>query len=93
MFCVSVASTVPLDLLDVENDEAMCARSEPDVTSGTAALATYRMQEGKSRAEIRLRVIEGRAGTVRRLSFRRRSPRRARRRHTRSSRSVCTGVR
>lgn len=65
MFCVSVASTVPLDLLDVENDEAMCARSEPDVTSGTAALATYRMQEGKSRAEIRLRVIEGRAGTVR----------------------------
>ena len=65
MFSVSVASTVPLDLLDVENDEAMCARSEPDVSSGTAALATYRMQEGKTRAEIRLRVIEGRAGTVR----------------------------
>lgn len=65
MFSVSVASTVPLDLLDVENDEAMCARSEPDVTSGMAALATYRMQEGKSRVEIRLRVIEGRAGSAR----------------------------
>ena len=40
IYSVSVASTVPLDLLDVENDEAVCARSEPDPRSGTMALAT-----------------------------------------------------
>ena len=76
IYSVSVASTVPLDLLDVENDEAVCARSEPDPRSGTMALATYRTQGegGASRAEIRLRVIEGHAGTVRAFMIPTKSP-------------------
>ena len=40
MFAVSIHSNVPLDLLDVKDNAAICSRSMPDPQNGTFALAT-----------------------------------------------------
>ena len=39
MFAVSIHSNVPLDLLDVKDNAAICSRSMPEPQNGTFALA------------------------------------------------------
>jgi Bardet-Biedl syndrome 7 protein len=74
MFAVSIHSNVPLDLLDVKDNAAICSRSMPDPANGTFALATYRMQESTNRVDIKMRAIEGQAGQVRAYVVPRQSP-------------------
>ena len=74
MFAVSIHSNVPLDLLDVKDNAAICSRSMPDPQNGTFALATYRMQESTNRMDIKMRAIEGQAGQVRAYVVPRQSP-------------------
>jgi len=74
LFSVSVHSDVPIDLLDVKDNAAICSRSPADPANGTHAAATYRVNEGNNRVELRMRAIEGRAGTVRSFVVPRQSP-------------------
>ena len=74
MFAVSIHSNVPLDLLDVKDNAAICSRSMPDPQNGTFALATYRVQEATNRLDIKMRAIEGQAGQVRAYVVPRQSP-------------------
>ena len=74
MFAVSIQSNVPLDLLDVRDNAAICSRSMPDPQNGIFALATYRLQESTNRVDIKMRAIEGQAGQVRAYVVPRQSP-------------------
>ena len=57
LFSVSVHSDVPIDLLDVKDNAAICSRSPADPANGTHAAATYRVNEGNNRVELRMRAI------------------------------------
>lgn len=74
MFAVAIHSNVPLDLLDVKDNAAICSRSLPDPQNGVFALATYRLQESTNRVDIKMRAIEGQAGKVRAYVMPRQSP-------------------
>jgi Bardet-Biedl syndrome 7 protein len=57
-------SSVPVDLLPVESNEAILSRSPEDRENGNVLLATYRCQENVNRLEMRIRTVEGQYGTV-----------------------------
>jgi len=64
---VCIHSDVPIDLLDAVDDQATVSRSVPEARDEGArahALATYSLAPGATRLEVRLRAIEGQAGTV-----------------------------
>ncbi|ETW03015.1 hypothetical protein H310_05450 [Aphanomyces invadans] len=62
--CVSLHSTVPLDLLDTAKNQAILCRSPADPANHTHVLATYRCQELTNRLEFRIRTLEGQYGEV-----------------------------
>ncbi|ETV67493.1 hypothetical protein, variant 1 [Aphanomyces astaci] len=59
--CVSLHSSVPLDLLDTVKNQAILCRSP---TTNSHVLATYRCQELTNRLEFRIRTLEGQYGDV-----------------------------
>ncbi|KAG9415223.1 Bardet-Biedl syndrome 7 protein [Aphanomyces cochlioides] len=62
--CVALHSSVPLDLLDTEKNQAILCRSPPDPANNTHVLATYRCQELTNRLEFRIRTLEGQFGDI-----------------------------
>ncbi|EQC39334.1 hypothetical protein SDRG_03539 [Saprolegnia diclina VS20] len=61
---VVLHSSVPLDLLDTVNNQAILCRSPPDVSTNSHVLATYRCQEFTNRLEFRVRTLEGQYGEI-----------------------------
>ncbi|EFN77388.1 Bardet-Biedl syndrome 7 protein homolog isoform X2 [Harpegnathos saltator] len=61
---ILIQSDTPIDLLDTENNSAVVSLSACNPREGNFVLATYRCQINTNRLEIRLRSIEGQAGTL-----------------------------
>ena len=64
---VTLQSTVPLDLLEVESNAAIVSRSQADPSKGNASLATYRCNEITNRLEFKVRTVEGQYGDIQAL--------------------------
>jgi Bardet-Biedl syndrome 7 protein len=64
---VVLQSDVPMDLVDVANNQAIVSRSPPDPQNDCALLATYRCPDTgpTNRIEIKLATTEGVSGTLR----------------------------
>lgn len=74
IFAIGVHSNVPLDLMDVAGNAAILSRSPPDPAAGSFCLATYRCQDSINRIDLKVRAIEGQAGTVKAFIIPRQSP-------------------
>ncbi|XP_014209143.1 Bardet-Biedl syndrome 7 protein homolog [Copidosoma floridanum] len=61
---VLIQSDTPIELLDVEGNNAVMSLSTCDPNEGNFVLATYRCQDNTNRLEIKLRSIEGQPGTL-----------------------------
>ncbi|OQS03872.1 hypothetical protein THRCLA_03847 [Thraustotheca clavata] len=61
---VVLHSSVPLDLLDTKNNQAILCRSPPDPVNNSHVLATYRCQDFTNRLEFRIRTLEGQYGEI-----------------------------
>ncbi|KAJ8676518.1 hypothetical protein QAD02_012305 [Eretmocerus hayati] len=61
---ILIQSDTPIELLDVEGNNAVMSLSKCDPVEGNFVLATYRCQENTNRLELRLRSIEGQPGTL-----------------------------
>ena len=71
--CILLQSDVPVELLDVESNQAVVSKTPPpDGQSGL--LATYRLQEAVNRIELRVRTVEGRYGSLQAYVWPRISP-------------------
>ena len=63
--CVLLTSTTAVDLLDIESSTATVARSNPDPeTSKNKLAACYRLVEGGSRLQMKMRTTEGEFGDM-----------------------------
>ncbi|XP_071554384.1 BBSome complex member BBS7 [Temnothorax nylanderi] len=61
---ILIQSDTPVDLLETESNSAVVSLSACDPREGNFVLATYRCQINTNRLEMRLRSIEGQAGTL-----------------------------
>ncbi|XP_051160588.1 Bardet-Biedl syndrome 7 protein homolog [Leptopilina boulardi] len=61
---VLIQSDAPIELLDVESNNAVASLSTCDPKEGNYVLATYRCQINTKMLEMRLRTIEGQSGTL-----------------------------
>lgn len=61
---VCLQSSVPVDLLDVDSNQAIVSVSPPNMENGNTLLATYRCQEEVNRLEMRVRTVEGQYGEL-----------------------------
>ncbi|XP_058807085.1 Bardet-Biedl syndrome 7 protein homolog [Phymastichus coffea] len=61
---ILIQSDTPIDMLDVEGNNAVMSRSSCDPNEGNFALVTYRCQDNTNRLEMRLRSNEGQPGTL-----------------------------
>ncbi|XP_077278371.1 BBSome complex member BBS7 isoform X2 [Temnothorax americanus] len=61
---ILIQSDTPVDLLETESNSAVVSLSACDPRKGNFVLATYRCQINTNRLEMRLRSIEGQAGTL-----------------------------
>ncbi|XP_001603197.1 Bardet-Biedl syndrome 7 protein homolog [Nasonia vitripennis] len=61
---ILIQSDTPIELLDVEGNNAVMSLSTCDPLENNFVLATYRCQDNTNRLEMRLRSIEGQPGTL-----------------------------
>lgn len=61
---ILVQSDTPVELLDVETNDAFVSLSSCDPKEGNYVLATYRCHNNLNRLDMRLRTIEGQPGTL-----------------------------
>ncbi|XP_043478026.1 Bardet-Biedl syndrome 7 protein homolog isoform X2 [Leptopilina heterotoma] len=61
---VLIQSDAPIELLDVESNNAVASLSICDPNEGNYVLATYRCQINTKMLEMRIRTIEGQSGTL-----------------------------
>ncbi|XP_011498445.1 PREDICTED: Bardet-Biedl syndrome 7 protein homolog [Ceratosolen solmsi marchali] len=61
---ILIQSDTPIELLDVEGNNAVMSLSTCNHDDGNFLLATYRCQDNTNRLEIKLRSIEGQPGTL-----------------------------
>ena len=64
MNLVLLTSSVSVDVLDSETSSATVSRSTPDQDSGLKLSACYRMVEGGSRLQMKVRTTEGEYGEI-----------------------------
>uniref|UniRef100_A0A7S1C5K1 Bardet-Biedl syndrome 7 protein homolog n=1 Tax=Bicosoecida sp. CB-2014 TaxID=1486930 RepID=A0A7S1C5K1_9STRA len=74
---VALQSQVPVDLLDVDTNDAIVSRTPPDRDNGNALLATYRCQESMNRLTITLRTVEGQFGELQAMVIAKMAPKTA----------------
>lgn len=64
MDVVLIQSDVPVMLLDMEDSTAMLARTPPNSQERNELLASFRLQDGVTRLEVKVRTVEGQHGKI-----------------------------
>jgi len=62
--CITLQSSIPVMLLDVESNGCMLSRTDRDEKQSNELLATYRATENTNRVEIKIRTVEGQHGAL-----------------------------